>query len=160
MKRFILGLLGGVATGAVTRLILSDTSDDGNGGTTTGPAARARALTDKLPAPARAKVDQVREAFSQGRASALKADGRGRPLPPEGVTIAVKPGGGDGTETAVVTRQQSVSTKSGGETAVWVRSVQDDLKDRWKAAVAEGKKAATESETELRRKYLHDTKRV
>ena len=160
MKRFILGLLGGVATGAATRLLLSDDSSNGDGGTATGPVAGARAVAEKLPAPVRAKVDQVMEAFSQGRASALKADGRQRPLPPEGVTIAVNPRAHDGTDTAVVPRQQPVLMKSGGEMSERVRSFQDDLKDRWKAAVAEGKKAASESETELRRKYLHDTKRL
>jgi gas vesicle protein len=151
--RFLLGLIIGGIAGAGLGLVLQPTPR-GTGQTRRtgepvfGPVALRLDRARKL-------LAQARTAFEQGRATVVHA-GRGVGVTDEVAQTAMATGAdtalAEGTPQRVAAVPERVTGGIQGLTA--------ELKARWRQAVAEGKQAAAETEAELRRRYLEDTKRI
>jgi hypothetical protein len=152
LGRFLLGLIIGGAAGAGLGLVLQSS-----------PRALGQPRRDGEPATApvtlrldraRRLMDQARAAFEQGRSTAIDA---GRSVKEQTAHTAESAGAGVvHAEEAAVARAASVTTGVTGG----IQGFTAELKSRWREAVAEGKQAAAETEAELRRRYLEDTKRI
>jgi hypothetical protein len=131
MVRILMGLLSGIAAGAGLGLLLGK-GDGGEGN------ARSQVM---------ALLQQAQDAFEQGRTRAVTAARQ------QAATA------GDAAE-AGASQTHAITERATAAVAEPVRSFSDQLKVRWREAVAEGKLAAEAKQAELRRKYLEDTKRI
>ncbi|MBI2761338.1 MAG: hypothetical protein HYX51_07940 [Chloroflexi bacterium] len=134
MKRILMGLLSGIAAGAGLGLLL------GKGGGSGGGTGDLRNQIVAL-------LQQAQDAFEQGRTRAITAARQQATLT------------GDAAE-AGASQSQAVTERATAAVAEPVRGFTDQLKVRWREAVAEGRLASEAKQAELRRKYLEDTKRI
>jgi hypothetical protein len=150
---FLLGLLLGAAVGAAVRLVL-DSGTATARGTGGDPMSRVRSVLAAAGQQAQGTLQRAQAAFEQGRASALGAGHAMRETTEEATDAALA--GAAHTQVTPAERVTAVTTGLTGS----VQGVIEQVKSRWREAIAEGKQAAAETEADLRRRYLEDTKRV
>lgn len=133
MKRLLVGLINGLIAGAVAGVLLNQGKEQAK--------AELPAAGD-LATPAD-RIARARALFEQGRQRARAA--RFTPPPPAPATPV----------TGVPVAQAGAPAPASPIT-VW----RDELRTRWQEAMAAGKEASAEKQSELRRKYLEQTGRL
>jgi len=150
--RFLLGLLVGGVAGAGLGLVLPP-NPRGLGQRRRDGEPVVAPVTLRLDR-ARKLMEQARAAFEQGRSTAIEAGQSARVRTSEAAHMA---------GASVIHAEESAAHEAvavSNRVTGGIQGLTAELKSRWREAVSEGKQTAAETEAELRRRYLEDTKRI
>jgi gas vesicle protein len=150
--RFLLGLIIGGIAGAGLGLVVQP-APRGSGQKRQNGEQMIAPVTFRLDR-ARKLMEQARAAFDQGRSTAIEAGQSARVRTSEAAHTA---------GASVIHAEESAAHEAAAVSNRVTGGIQGftaELKSRWREAVSEGKQAAAETEAELRRRYLEDTKRI